>query len=99
MLPLRWEGTWQEFVKTAVEYAVCIPSDMSKLTHEETAFLKEYGVKTLIDLRGKEVENHKNPLFEEDFCTYYNIPFITMQISDITPMSMFFILIKMLIII
>jgi len=60
-------------------------SEMSKLVQEDVAFLKEYGVRTVIDLRGEdEVEKDKNPLAEEDFCKYHNIPFITHQVSDIT---------------
>ncbi|WP_057915294.1 tyrosine-protein phosphatase [Peribacillus muralis] len=60
-------------------------SDMSKLTQEDKEFLKEYGVKTVIDLRGEdEIETHKNPLADEDFCQYHNIPFITGRVSNIT---------------
>ncbi|WP_179288104.1 tyrosine-protein phosphatase [Terribacillus saccharophilus] len=67
---------WHSFLRS---------SDMSKLSKEEIVFLREYGVKTVIDLRGEdEIETHKNPLAEEDFCEYYNIPFITEQVSDIT---------------
>ncbi|RND00382.1 tyrosine-protein phosphatase [Lysinibacillus halotolerans] len=67
---------WHSFIRS---------SDMSKLTQEEITFLKEYGVKTVIDLRGEdEVELHKNPLANADFCHYYNIPFITERVSDIT---------------
>ncbi|WP_339147408.1 MULTISPECIES: zinc-dependent alcohol dehydrogenase family protein [unclassified Sutcliffiella] len=32
VLPLRGEGTWQEFVKTSVEYAVCIPDTIDDFT-------------------------------------------------------------------
>ncbi|MBN6885554.1 protein-tyrosine phosphatase [Cytobacillus horneckiae] len=67
---------WHSFLRS---------SDMSRLTHEDIVFLKEYGVKTVIDLRGKdEIETHKNPLAKEAFCEYHNIPFITQQVSDIT---------------
>lgn len=60
-------------------------SEMSKLSQEDIVFLKEYGVKTVIDLRGEdEIETHKNPLAEEDFCEYHNIPYITERVSDIT---------------
>lgn len=60
-------------------------SDMSKLTREDMVFLKEYGVKTVIDLRGEdEIALHKNPLAEEVFCKYHNIPFINHQVSDLT---------------
>ncbi|WP_338787181.1 tyrosine-protein phosphatase [Metabacillus sp. FJAT-53654] len=70
---------WHSFLRS---------SDMSKLSKEEIVFLGEYGVKTVIDLRGEdEIETHKNPLAEEDFCEYYNIPFITENVSDITVTS------------
>jgi len=32
VLPLRGEGTWQEFVKTTQEYAVCIPDTIDDFT-------------------------------------------------------------------
>lgn len=32
VLPLRGEGTWQEFVKISVEYAVCIPDTIDDFT-------------------------------------------------------------------
>lgn len=32
VLPLRGEGTWQEFVKTSGEYAVCIPDTIDDFT-------------------------------------------------------------------
>lgn len=32
VLPLRGEGTWQEFVTTSVEYAVCIPDTIDDFT-------------------------------------------------------------------
>ncbi|MEQ2528458.1 zinc-dependent alcohol dehydrogenase family protein [Bacillaceae bacterium CLA-AA-H227] len=32
ILPLRGEGTWQEFVKTSAEYAVCIPDTIDDFT-------------------------------------------------------------------
>ncbi|MCQ6281655.1 tyrosine-protein phosphatase [Bacillus sp. EB600] len=67
---------WHSFIRS---------SDMSKLTREDITFLKEYGVKTVIDLRGEdEIQTHKNPLAEEDFCNYHNIPLITKSVSDIT---------------
>jgi protein-tyrosine phosphatase len=70
------QTNWHSFLRS---------SDMSKLTQEDFVFLKEYGVKTVIDLRGEdEIETHKNPLSEEDFCHYHNIPFITGRVSDIT---------------
>lgn len=67
---------WHSFLRS---------SDMSKLTREDMDFLKEYGVKTVIDLRGKdEIQTHRNPLEDEEFCDYHNIPFITQQVTDIT---------------
>ncbi|WP_272031742.1 tyrosine-protein phosphatase [Oceanobacillus kimchii] len=67
---------WHSFLRS---------SDMSKLTQEDNDFLKQYGLKTVIDLRGAdEIEKHKNPLAEVDFCNYHNIPFITKEVSDIT---------------
>ena len=67
---------WHSFVRSA---------DMSKLTREDMDFLKEYGVRTVIDLRGEdEIQMHPNPLEVEDFCNYHNIPFITQQVTDIT---------------
>lgn len=70
---------WHSFVRS---------SDMSNLTQEDMTFLKEYGVKTVIDLRAKEeIEVHKNPLADEDFCQYYNIPFVTDSFSDVTPIQ------------
>lgn len=32
VLPLLGEGTWQEFVKTSAEYAVCIPDTIDDFT-------------------------------------------------------------------
>ncbi|UOQ48724.1 tyrosine-protein phosphatase [Gracilibacillus caseinilyticus] len=59
-------------------------SDMSKLTEEDIMFLKEYGVKTVIDLRGEdEIQEKPNVLAKEAFCHYYNFPFITEQVSNI----------------
>jgi protein-tyrosine phosphatase len=67
---------WHSFLRS---------SDMSKMTREDMDFLKEYGVKTVIDLRGEdEIQTHPNPLSEEVFCEYHNIPFITKQVTDIT---------------
>lgn len=67
---------WHSFLRS---------SDMSKLTMEDMDFLREYGVKTVIDLRGKdEIQTHPNPLEKEAFCDYHNIPFITQQVTDIT---------------
>src|SRR5699024_3114548 len=57
-------------------------SNMSNLTQEDMAFLKEYGVKTVIDLREEdEIKAYQNPLAEMDFCNYHNIPFFAQQIS------------------
>jgi len=73
---LGQQTQWHTFLRS---------SEMSKLSEEDIAFLKEYGVTTVIDLRGEdEIKKDKNPLAEEDFCDYHNIPFITHQVSDIT---------------
>lgn len=67
---------WHSFLRS---------SDMSKLGSEDIEFLKEYGVKTVIDLRGSdESETHGNPLADVDFCEYHQIPFITQQVTDIS---------------
>lgn len=59
---------WHTFIRS---------SDMSLLTQEDIKFLKDYGVRTVIDLRNtNEVLTYPNPLSEEAFCHYYNIPFI-----------------------
>lgn len=66
---------WHSFVRS---------SDMSKLTREDASFLEAYGVKTVIDLRGPdEIATHQNPLADESFCRYHNVPLITGQITDI----------------
>ncbi|RLL48269.1 tyrosine-protein phosphatase [Oceanobacillus piezotolerans] len=60
-------------------------SELSKLTTEDIAFLKEYGVNTVIDLRRKdEIEQFYNPLADLNSFTYHNISFITERASDIT---------------
>jgi protein-tyrosine phosphatase len=70
------QTNWHSFLRS---------SDMSKMTMEDMDFLNEYGVKTVIDLRGKdEIRTHPNPLEGETFCDYHNIPFITQQVTDIT---------------
>lgn len=64
---------WHSFLRS---------NDMSKLTQEDISFLKEYGVKTVIDLRGEdELQTHKNLLANEDFCEYHNIPLIAEQVT------------------
>lgn len=58
-------------------------SDMHELTENDSAFLKAYGVKTVIDLRGTdEVEARPNPLAETDFFDYHNIPFAGQPILE-----------------
>ncbi|CAM3716748.1 tyrosine-protein phosphatase [Marinicrinis lubricantis] len=65
---------WHRFLRS---------SDMSRMTQEDKQFLKEYGVTTVIDLRGEdEMQTHPNPLAGESFCTYHNIPLITRQVSE-----------------
>lgn len=59
-------------------------NDMSKLTQIDIDFLREYGVKTVIDLRGEdEIQENPNALVNEGFCKYYNIPLITELVSNI----------------
>ncbi|WP_117168507.1 tyrosine-protein phosphatase [Paraliobacillus sediminis] len=59
-------------------------SDMSKLTQNDIDFFRAYGVKTVIDLRGEdETQESPNVLINEEFCTYYNFPLITEQVSNI----------------
>lgn len=58
---------------------------MSQLTQDDIMFLKEYGVKTVIDLRSDgEVLTHGNPLAAEEFCNYFQIPLMTKQVTNIT---------------
>ncbi len=58
VLPLRGEGTWQEFVKTSVEYAVCIPDTIDDKKLHLMPVDSKYD---LVDIkRGVEViENYK----------------------------------------
>lgn len=57
---------------------------MSQLTSGDIEFLKEYVVKAVIDLRSAdEIIVNPNLLKEKAFCQYYNIPFITGQVSNI----------------
>lgn len=66
---------WRTFLRS---------SDMSRATEKDIEFLKEYGVKTIIDLRGEdETIAFPNPLAEEDFCEYYHIPLFTQPLSDL----------------
>ncbi len=65
-------------------HALLRSSDMSKLTEEDIIFLKEYGVHTVIDLRGAdEIEIKPNGLENTAFCQYHNIPLITELVSNI----------------
>jgi len=67
---------WHSFLRS---------SDMSKIDREDIEFLTDYGVNTVIDLRrSDEIEKYKNPLADIDSVEYYNIPFITEGIADIT---------------
>lgn len=67
---------WHSFLRS---------SEMSQLKEEEIEFLKAYGVRTIIDLRRKnEIEEQRNQLEYRDDFDYYNIPFITQSIYDIT---------------
>lgn len=72
-----------DFEQTAW-HAFLRASDMSQLAPADIEFLKEYGVKAVIDLRSSdEIVTHPNPLKQEDFCQYHNIPLITGQVSNI----------------
>lgn len=67
---------WHSFLRS---------SDMGQMKEEEINFLKAYGVKTIIDLRRiEELEVEPNPLSERADFDYYNLPFITKSIYDIT---------------
>ncbi|WP_068674832.1 tyrosine-protein phosphatase [Oceanobacillus sp. Castelsardo] len=67
---------WHSFLRS---------SDMSKLNKEDINFLKAYGVKTIVDLRrDEELELEPNPLSDMAEFDYYNLPFITQSIYDIT---------------
>lgn len=55
-------------------------SELSRLSTEDIAFLKAYGVKTVIDLReDEEIAKQPNPLANEEFCQYHNIPLMARQ--------------------
>ncbi len=57
--------------------------EMSRLTPEDVAFLREYGVRTVIDLRrSDEIEKHPNVLAGESFCRYHNIPLFGGQTAE-----------------
>lgn len=67
---------WHSFLRS---------SEMNKITNEDIDFLREYGVKTVIDLRRKdEIEKSKNPLSEMDDFDYHNISFHAGNVGDIT---------------
>ena len=58
--------------------------NMANINEEEIEFLKDYGIKTVIDLRGDdETSIHRNPLSNEDFCTYHNIPLAVQPVSEL----------------
>lgn len=60
-------------------------SDMTDATEKDIKFLKEYGISTVIDLRGEdEAAARKNPLAESDFFDYHNIPLFTQPLTDLT---------------
>lgn len=65
---------WHSFLRS---------DNMSNLTQEEITFLKEYGIKTVVDLRGEdETKIYKNPLAEMDFCDYHNIPLMGQRTTE-----------------
>lgn len=62
-------------------------SDLHDLTEEDILFLEQYGVKTVIDLRGAdEIVERPNPLAETDFCAYHNIPFAGQPLLELDGM-------------
>ncbi len=65
--------SWRTFLRS---------SDMSRATEQDIAFLKEYGIQTVIDLRGEdEVKAFPNPLANESFCDYHHIPLFTQPLT------------------
>lgn len=67
---------WRRFLRS---------SDLHELTVNDTLFLEEYGLKTVIDLRGAdEVALRPNPLAETSFCDYYNIPFSGQPVLELS---------------
>ena len=63
-------------------------SDMNKLTEEDISFLEEYGVKTVIDLRGSdEIERSPNPLAKLNSFDYFNIPFAGQPILELNELA------------
>lgn len=58
--------------------------NLSDITQEDKDFLKAYGVRAVLDLRGEaEAQKYPNPLqYDPEIC-YLNIPFITDEIMDL----------------
>lgn len=55
------------------------------LTKNDIAFLKEFGLKAVIDLRSEdELEMQPNPFNGDSVVTYYNVPFSSGKIADAT---------------
>lgn len=66
---------WHSFLRS---------SDLHELTEKDISFLEDYGVKTVIDLRGEnEVTDRLNPLAERSFCNYHNIPLAGQLIQEL----------------
>ena len=63
-------------------------SDMNKLTSSDIDFLADYGVKTVIDLRGAdEIDRSPNPLAEIKSFDYVNIPFAGQPILELNGLA------------
>lgn len=70
---------WRTFLRS---------SDMNELTESDISFLEDYGIKTVIDLRSAhELAESPNPLATIDSFDYYNIPFASQPITDISTMK------------
>ncbi len=68
-------SSWKEFVRS---------EDLSKVSEKDKNFLVDYGIKTIIDLRGAcELEKSPNPLKEDERFNYYNVSLIDEDASDI----------------
>lgn len=69
------QTAWHTFLRS---------SDLTALTNEDILFLKQYGLKHVIDLRSAdEIEKMPNPLAARDFNSYSNIPLINSSVSNL----------------
>lgn len=60
--------------------------DLSNLSQEDVLFLKEYGIKTIIDLRSQREVTQKRSLFVSNF-HYCHIPLATGDNEDVTQLA------------